>query len=268
MNNPQAFDALAPTYDADFTESVIARYLRGLVQDRLLQHFQAGNPVLELGCGTGEDALFLAQRGVRVTATDSSEAMLAAARAKLGGNPLVQVERLDMRELQASSFQLPASINQPSAFAGAFANFGAVNCLSEWRTLAAWLSERVMPGGIVGLGVMSPLCLWEPLWHGLHGNLATATRRWKRKGATFNTGGSPITIHYPTIRRLQHDFSEWFTCTDVRPLGVFLPPSDVYGAIEKRPALLRMLMELEQQFGHWTVLAPFADHYWIEFKRK
>lgn len=261
MSSPQAFDALAPSYDTDFTSSLIARYLREQVHDRLLQHFHAGDHVLELGCGTGEDARFLAQQGVRVTATDSSEAMLAAARAKLADNPLVQVERLDLQGLSASSYQ-------PSVFAGVFSNFGAVNCLSEWRTLAAWLNECIQPGGIVGLGVMSPLCLWEPLWHGLHGNLATATRRWKRQGATFNTNGSPITIHYPTIRRLQRDFSEWFTCTAVRPLGVFLPPSDVYGAIEKRPRLLGMLMGLEQHFGHWTVLAPFADHYWIEFKRK
>ncbi|HUN08905.1 MAG TPA: class I SAM-dependent methyltransferase [Aggregatilineales bacterium] len=264
MSSPQAFDALAPSYDTDFTSSPIARYLREQVHDRLLQHFRAGDHVLELGCGTGEDARFLAQQGVRVTATDSSEAMLAAARAKLAGNPLVHIAHLDMKKLPASSFRLPAT----NHYAGAFANFGAVNCLNEWRTLAAWLSERIRPGGIVGLGVMSLWCLWEPLWHGLHGNLATATRRWKRQGATFNTNGSPITIHYPTIRRLQRDFSEWFTCTAVRPLGVFLPPSDVYGAIEKRPRLLGILMGLEQHFGHWTVLAPFADHYWIEFKRK
>jgi SAM-dependent methyltransferase len=261
MNNPQAFDALAPTYDTDFTRSVIASYVRGLVHDRLRQHFHAGNRVLELGCGTGEDALFLAQHGVQVTATDSSETMLAAARAKLVSYPLVQVERLDMQQLIANSYQL-------LAFSGAFANFGAVNCLHEWQALAAWLSKRMIRGGIVGLGVMSPLCLWEPLWHGLHGNVTTATRRWRREGATFNTDGDPITIHYPTIQRLRRDFAEWFDCVYSRPLGVFLPPSDVYGAIEKRPPLLRLLMGLEKRLGHYSALAPFADHYWIEFKRK
>jgi SAM-dependent methyltransferase len=262
MSSPQAFDALAPSYDTDFTSSPIARYLREQVHDRLLQHFHAGDPVLELGCGTGEDAWFLAQQDVRVTATDSSEAMLAAARAKLGGNPLVQVERLDMQGL--SAIRYPSS-----AFAGVFSNFGAVNCLSQWRTLAAWLSECVMSGGIVGLGVMSPLCLWEPLWHGLHGEWKVARRRWQRGGASFDpVGHDEIRIAYPTIRRLKQDLAAWFDCVYVRPLGVFLPPSDAYGVIEKRPTLLKMLMGLERRFGDWAMLAPFADHYWIEFKRK
>jgi hypothetical protein len=129
-----------------------------------------------------------------------------------------------------------------------------------------------MPGGIVGLGVMSPLCLWEPLWHGLHGEWGVAKRRWEREGTTFNPDGRdsshPLQIHYPTIRRLTRDFSSGFERLYVRPLGMFLPPSDVYGAVEKRPALLRRLMSLEKRFGHWAALSPFADHYWIEFKRK
>jgi SAM-dependent methyltransferase len=289
MSSPQAFDTLAPTYDADFTASPIARYLRGLVHGRLLHYFHAGDHVLELGCGTGEDALFLAQRGIRVTATDSSDAMLHAARAKSAGHPLIQVARLDMSQLPATGFQslarieysvlstqsssLPPTDHQPPAashFSAAFSNFGPVNCLNEWKSLAAWLSKRLVPGGIIGLGVMSPLCLWEPLWHGLHGEWAIARRRWKRDGTAFNPAGrdSDLQIYYPTIQRLKHDFSVWFECVYVRPLGVFLPPSDVYGAIEKRPTLLRLLMGFERRFGGWAALAPFADHYWIEFKLK
>jgi SAM-dependent methyltransferase len=266
MNQPQAFDALAPTYDADFTESPIARYLRGQVQDRLSRHFQAGDRVLELGCGTGEDALFLARRGVAITATDSSPVMLSMARTKLAAYPQVQLAQLDLQQLSTiTDHQPPAT----SHYAGIFSNFGAVNCLSEWRTLAAWLSDRLVTGGLVALGVMSPLCVWEPLWHGLHGEWAVARRRWGRAGATFaSPNGEQMRVYYPTIRRLTQDFAPWFDCVAVRPLGVFLPPSDVYGVIEKRPALLRALMALERGMGAWPLLAPFADHYWIEFKRK
>jgi ubiquinone/menaquinone biosynthesis C-methylase UbiE len=76
-----AFDSLAPTYDQDFTASRVARYLRGRVHARLSRHFHAGDHVLELGCGTGEDALYLASQGIHVTATDARQ-MLEMARAK------------------------------------------------------------------------------------------------------------------------------------------------------------------------------------------
>ena len=76
------FDPLAADYDEAFTRSPIACYLRGRVHQRLQTHFPAGAHVLELGCGTGEDARFLAERRVSVLATDSSPAMLADAEAK------------------------------------------------------------------------------------------------------------------------------------------------------------------------------------------
>ena len=249
---PPAFDALAPTYDHDFTASPIARELRARVHTRLDQHFQPGTHVLEIGCGTGEDALHLSQRGVQVTATDASPAMLDAARAKTANQPLVQFEPLDLADLP-STFP---------AFDGAFANFGVINCISDWHPLAAWLADRLPVGGIAGFGVMSPLCLWEIGWHSLHGNFWTAYRR---LGSTTTFGNLPI--HYPSIRRLTDDFAPHFRRVHVEPLGLFLPPSDVYGVIERRPRLLRVLTSLDRSLSRVRQFALFADHYWIEFRR-
>lgn len=265
MNLPQAFDPLAATYDNTFTHTEIGRYLRDQVHARLDRHFRAGDHVLELGCGTGEDALRLAERSIQVTATDVSEGMLESARAKTASNTLVQVKRLDLREIAVSGQQSAFSEKQ---FDGVFSNFGPLNCLEEWRTLANWLSVRVKTGGIVGLGVMSPLCVWEPLWHGLHGNFKTATRRWG-KNTVFQPDAvsEPITVTYPSISRISRDFAPHFRRVYVQPLGLFLPPSDVFGVIEKRPRLLKTLMGLEKRFGHSAWLSPFADHYWIEFQK-
>jgi hypothetical protein len=50
-------------------------------------------------------------------------------------------------------------------------------------------------------------------------------------------------------------------------VGLFLPPSDAFAVIEKRPRLLRLLTALEDYCTRFAPLAYFADHYWIEFKR-
>jgi phage repressor protein C with HTH and peptisase S24 domain/SAM-dependent methyltransferase len=47
----------------------------------LLRYLVPGSRVLEIGCGSGRDAAFLAENGFAVTATDPSPAMLATARA-------------------------------------------------------------------------------------------------------------------------------------------------------------------------------------------
>jgi SAM-dependent methyltransferase len=258
----QAFDALAPDYDSAFTGTAIARYLRGRVHRRLETRFQMGDSVLELGCGTGEDALYLARRGVRVLAADASQAMLDAARAKTADEPLVTVARLDLRTL-------PLFVQtNGETFDGIFSNFGPLNCLDGWRGLASWLAARIKPGGIAAFGVISPLCLWEIGWHGLHGDFRLAARR-LRKGTTFQPDGAQaMPIHYPSIRRLERDFAPYFRRIHVEGLGLFLPPSDVYGVIEKRPRLLKTLMSLEQHFAGYGALSLFADHYWIEFERR
>lgn len=266
------FDPLAAAYDQTFTETAIGRYLRARVQARLDSHFQAGAAVLELGCGTGADALHLAGRGVRVLATDASPAMLDLTRAKAAGNPLVQVERLDLRALPARTPWPPLHEGQGlrarADFDGAFANFGPVNVLDDWQPLAAWLAQQIRPGGIVGLGVMGPLCLWEMGWHGLHGDLQTAFRRLKGR-ASFQAVGmiAPLTVYYPTVGRLERNFAPHFRRIHLEAVGLFLPPGDVYGVIEKRPRLLKLLTALEDRCARFAPLAHLADHYWIEFER-
>ena len=50
--------------------------------ERVAEAGQVTGPVLDAGCGTGENALFLAARGFEVVGVDAVEAAVAAARAK------------------------------------------------------------------------------------------------------------------------------------------------------------------------------------------
>lgn len=255
-----AFDTLAPTYDQDFTGLSAARTLRQRVQSRLLDRFSAGDHLLELGCGTGEDALFLAEHDIHVTATDASEGMIAQTRAKIGDHPLVTLAALDLNALPATFTERP--------FAGVYANFGVLNCAHDLGALAHWLAARVEEGGTVGLCVMSPWCIWEAVWHGIHLNFGTAFRRW-RGSTTFqpHPDAPEIRIIYPTIRQISTTFAPWFRRVHVQPIGLFLPPTDVYGALENRPRLLRLLTTLDTRFASRSAYSNFSDHYWIEFQR-
>ncbi len=96
------FDAAAAGYDATFTRRRLGRWLREAVWEQLGATFLPGERVLELGCGTGEDAVWLARRGVAVTATDAAPGMLAVARSKAeaaGVADRVTFARLDLAEI-------------------------------------------------------------------------------------------------------------------------------------------------------------------------
>jgi SAM-dependent methyltransferase len=256
-----AFDRLAEGYDADFTDTLIGRMLRARVHHRLDRLFGAGDHVLELGCGTGQDALRLAERGLDVTATDASQAMLEVTQRKAAKQPGIRTARLDLNALDDHFAD--------TVYDGVFSNFGPLNCLSDWRPLAAWLADRVRPGGKAAFGIMSPFCAWETLWHAAHFDFRIAFRRW-RKDTIFVTHDAalPMQIAYPTIRRITRDFAPHFRRVHVEAIGLFLPPTGLFGAAEKRPRLLRTLSRLEDRFGRVSPLALLADHYWIELERR
>lgn len=256
-----AFDSLAQEYDTSFTQTPIAQAIRQAVHARLTALFPRESTVLELGCGTGEDAHFLATQGVNVFASDVSSVMLDVAKAKNAQLPNVHLFPLDLNALSTPPLDLPP-------LDGAFANFGVINCVHDRPSLAKWLSERIGEGGKVGLCVMSPDCAWEIGWHLLHAQPNIAFRRWRVATFQPDENAPPVAVYCPTPRTLWNDFKPYFSVQCVLPLGVFLPPTALYPVAEKRPRLLRFLLQLEEKVSQVSSLARFADHYWIELKRQ
>ena len=79
-----SFDSAAAGYDQAFTHSVIGRLQRRYVREQLAKILDTHQPkkILEVNCGTGEDALWLSAQNYEVTATDISEAMIGVAKSK------------------------------------------------------------------------------------------------------------------------------------------------------------------------------------------
>src|SRR5262245_37709028 len=99
---PSPFDEVAADSDQQFRRSASGRMMRQAVWSRVAARFAVGSHVLELSCGTGEDAVYLARRGVNVTATDASAQMLDQARRKVDEAKLtgrIQLRQLAIEEL-------------------------------------------------------------------------------------------------------------------------------------------------------------------------
>jgi ubiquinone/menaquinone biosynthesis C-methylase UbiE len=257
-----AFDHAAPAYDAQSTNLEISRWIRALVWERLAELFSAGDHVLEIGCGTGEDAIWLARRGVPITASDASAAMLDEARRKAeqaGVSDLIAFRQLDLSA--AGAWDLPTA-----AFDGAISNYGPLNCIGNWTALGRTLARAVRPGGRIGLAVMGPFCAWETAWHAFHGDLRTATRRWRGQ-ATAKIGGVSFPVYYPTPARLARELGPAFQQRRLVGLGVWLPPGDLYAALGKRPRLARWLLRLEKLTAASWPFPYLGDHYWLEMQR-
>ncbi|RMF51593.1 MAG: class I SAM-dependent methyltransferase [Chloroflexota bacterium] len=258
-----AFERIATTYDADLTDSPVSRLLRAQLWAWLAALFPPGNYLLELGCGTGEDAIWFAQRGVRVLATDISPQMLAITAQKAaqhGVGHLVQVQLLDLD--RAEAWQLPER-----AFDGVYSNYGALNCTANWSALGAALAHAVRYGGCAAFTLISRFSLIETCWHAAHGNWRVAFRRWRGK-ASARIGAISFPIYYPTARQFRRAFGAAWRLRKLRGWGIFLPPSDLYGALARHPRLLRLLGAAERLAAPLALSAYLADQFWIVLERR
>jgi SAM-dependent methyltransferase len=251
---PDAFDRFAADYDAGFAHTAPGRILREAVWRRLPPARRA----LDLGCGTGEDALFLARSGAEVTAADASPAMLDLAWRKAMAAGVG--DRVETR-----LFDLNAPVALDGSYDLVLSNFGALNCALDLVPLAEVLRAAVAPGGTVVLVVMGRFCAWESLWYGLRGK-GTAVRRWRGRSSA-DIGGETIPIRYWRPRDIAAAFTG-FTVEAVHPIGLFLPPSDLFPRLERHPRLLRRLARWEARGFPHASLAGLADHHLTLLRRE
>jgi ubiquinone/menaquinone biosynthesis C-methylase UbiE len=258
------FDAIADRYDETFTTSRIGRAQRASVWRELGKAFRPGDRVLEIGCGTGVDACFLAERGIKVLACDSSPQMIAVAarRVKETG----QHESVHPRLLAAEDI---AILRHSNSFDGAFSNFGALNCVQDLRRLAKDLSILLRPGATALLCWMGRCCLWEITWYLAQGKPGKALRRFHREGATAQLAeGASVRVFYPSVRLLAQTFAPEFQLKSVKGIGVFVPPSYLETWANRFPGLFGLSVRVDSFLGHCPGIRTFADHILLEFRRE
>jgi len=259
---PHAFDALAELYDSLFTNSVIGRAQRNAVWSVAEQVFIRGDYLLELGCGSGEDALFLARAGMSLLACDISQRMIAVAmaraRAELPG------ARLEFRVIANEQVgELP--LERP--FAGVFSNFSSLNCVEDLRSVARELARRTLPGAPAVLCFSSRICLWEIVWFLLRGQPGKAFRRIRSGPRVASIGGQNVHVWYPSVRSICQAFAPWFELQQRYAIGLFVPPSYVEPWARKHAWWVHWTDLLDSKLRSWPLLRDCGDHVLLYFRR-
>ncbi len=264
-----AFDAIASGYDDDFTHSPLGLLLRQRLWRLLERELPSQGRLLELGCGTGEDAAHLARRGAQVVATDQSPEMLVQAAAKAG--PRVTTALLDLATPPGLSGPTEGAAALRGPFDGAWSSFGPLNCVRDRAPLWRWLADVLTPGGRLVLVVMSPLAPWDWLWFGAHGQVGPALRRLRRRraGVAANAGaGRTVQVWYPSWRTLAAEAAPDFDVRRVEGVGVLLPISEAGHLVARAPRLFAQLARVEARLAGLPPWRTLCDHTALVLERR
>jgi SAM-dependent methyltransferase len=241
-----AFDQVASRYDELWTNTTAGRLQRDAVWHHLKPLYRTGESILDLGCGTGEDALHLERSGVRVKAFDASPAMVDVARTRGADAGVLAMESLSRLE---------------GTFDGALSNFGALNCVQHVASLRTQLARLIRPGGFLALCVIGRFCLWETIHYLATGEPRKAARRWRGTSSSASLG---VQVFYPANRQIRRALGPDFRLAHSAGIGVFVPPSYVRGLSE---ATLETCAALDRRVAHLPGVRSLSDHRLLVFAR-
>ena len=253
------FDVAALTYDQDFTHSLIGTAQRNQVWKYLDRYFDKKEniSVLELNCGTGEDAIRFAEKGHDVVATDISEQMLSVARTKAKGNK-VTFRKLDLNNVE--HFELNRK------FDIVFSNFGGLNCVGPEviSKISKTVSSLLKPEGKFIAIIMPQYCAWESFYFLLKGKWGEAFRR-QKEYAIADVSNEKVKTFYFSPSKFERLGEGLFKRELLKPIGLFVPPSYLENFFRKRPALLSIFDKMDKALARFSWQAYISDHYYIQF---
>jgi ubiquinone/menaquinone biosynthesis C-methylase UbiE len=183
-----------------------------------LQFLKPSSNILELNCGTGEDAIFFANKGHNILATDLSEGMLTQLKSKI---------RNGAYDNKISTAQCSfTTLDQLPAFEAdhIFSNFGGLNCTGELAESLRQMDALLKPGGKITLVIISKFCLWETLLL-FKGKFKTAFRRFNSsKGRIANVEGTNFKCWYYNSAYIKTHLNN-YTVLAEEGLCTLVPPS-------------------------------------------
>ncbi|WP_299211997.1 class I SAM-dependent methyltransferase [uncultured Aquimarina sp.] len=261
----ESFDIAAVTYDSTFTHSKIGELQRNLVYHYLAEILPSNQDldILEINCGTGHDAIWLANQGHRVIATDISSEMVSIAKSKRHSkNKNLEFRQLDINKLE--------TFNSEHSFDLIFSDFGGLNCLSpnQLRHFFIAAEKKLKPNGSI-IGVIMPKqCLMENIYFMMKGKFKQAFRRNTSNVVIANVDGGEVNTWYYNPKDIKKASTKLFNTNKLKPIGLWIPPSYLESFFRNKLGVLKILSSLDMLFRRFTFLSKYSDHYLISLVKK
>ena len=258
-----AFDSVAADYDGPRGNNALIQDMRSEMWHWLDRTFPSGSRLIDLGCGTGLDAIRMGQRGHQVMATDWSTKMIERTRERAAQERLTE----SVRAAAVGAHELQR-LDGESTYDGAYSNLGPLNCVPDLTHVAHECARLLRPGGALVFTVIGRVCPWEIahyLWH----------RRWRRALVRFARGSIAVQMNQHTIwtryygpREFYAAFQARFTLEHVRGLCVFAPPPYLTWVRDRYPRWHARLWRIDRRVSSWPLVRGMGDHFLMVMRKR
>jgi SAM-dependent methyltransferase len=259
----EAFDSVAADYDGPRGNNELIQDMRNEVWRWLDSTFAPGSRLIDIGCGTGLDAIRMAHLGHQVTAADWSPQMAQRTSDRAASRQLTD----RVRTLAVGAHELHRLDGQ-GVYDGAYSNLGPLNCVPDLRAVAFECARLLRPGGALVFTVIGRICPWE---------IAHYLRRgqWVRAKVRFAHGSVPVGMNKRTVwtryfgpREFYRAFEDHFALAHYRGLCVFAPPPYLTWIRERHSRWYEWLWRMDRRVAGWPFLRNVGDHFLMVMTRR
>jgi SAM-dependent methyltransferase len=258
-----AFDSVAPDYDGPRGNNALIQEMRAEMWRWLDATFTSASRLIDLGCGTGLDAIRMARRGHFVTAIDWSPLMVERTRERAMREALgAQVQALAVggQELQL--------LDGTGSYDGVYSDLGPLNCVPDLTEVSRQCARLLRPDGRLVFTVVGRICPWEIAHYLRRGKWARATVRFARDVVPVHLNRHTIWTRYYGPREFYRAFRAQFTLEQYRGLCLFAPPPYLTRLRERYPRCHTTLWQLDRHTAGWPLLRAMGDHFLIVMRRR
>lgn len=260
----EAFDSASEEYDFTINQNFINVWIRERSIRELLSLAMPDDVLLEIGSGTGAEALEISRHVRGIVATDISKEMVSLLDRKVRARRLenkIKSVRLGASEIERVTPYLP-----DERVRIAYSFNGALNCELKIGEFPSHLSKIMEPGGYFVCSIRNTLCMSEALSHALVFQFDKMAPR-KKQPVMVSVGGMDIPSYYYPPAKFASFFLPNFKVKKMIGLPAILPPAYLSNLYFKARRILSFSERAETALAHHYPLNRFGDQTLFVFQR-
>ena len=260
-----AFDSASEEYDYTIRRNYINSWIRKRSINQLYKITHADDVLLEIGCGTGAEALRISEHVKRIVATDISEKMLDLLKQKVEARRLGH--KIIAAKARAAEIDRIKGLLPDGEVRVAYSFNGALNCEPDIDHLPFQIASVIQEGGYFLCSIRNTICLSEALAHSLVLQFNKTNAR-KDQPNMVSVGGMDIPSFYYSPTRFADIFRPHFRVRTMIGLPAFLPPAYLSDYYLRTGSVRTILEKMEVVLGDRFPFNRLGDQTLFVFQRK
>lgn len=256
LSAAEFYDSIADNYDKQLEKGLLEKIMRNKFHNKLLNDFKPGDNILEISCGTGTDAVYLAKHGIYITATDISGRMIEVTNSKVKKENLfeyVKTITIDTEKI---------ILNSEEKYDGIYSNFDGLNYIDNLNAFVKTISNAFKPGSIAVFTVLNKKCLWEFIYYFLKFHPFKAFNNLREREKNYI---NKMTLYTPG--KFANFFKKDFKIKSITGFGFLIPPDGLTGIQMKFRWLFEKLEKFDVFISSIFPFRNFCDHYIVELEK-